>query len=34
MDKKDLKKIAKKCNIKYKKLKRFLKEVNWSCKVK
>ncbi len=29
--KKKLKKMSKKYNIKYKKLKRFLKDVNWKC---
>ena len=32
MKKKELKKQAKACRIKWKKLKKFLKEVNWKCK--
>jgi len=31
--KKKLKKIAKKCNIKWKKFKKALKEINWKCKI-
>lgn len=34
MTKKELKIIAKKCNIKWKKIKKFLKECNWECKIK
>ena len=34
MKKKDLKKIARKCNIKWKKFKKALKEINWSCDIK
>ena len=31
MSKKELKKVAKKCHIKWKKFKKVMKEINWKC---